>query len=207
MMNDYSSIFAVMGAFIFIAIIIGIILYVFMALGMQSMATKLKIENPWLAWIPIVNIYLIGRIAGDQVTIFNKTIQKLGLVLLIGCICAGVISAIPIIGFIACIAYAIIYFVALYKIYRIFAENNAVLFCILSIVLSVTAPFCVYFASKNEPNLTIFNEGKISGFSEAPATAQSVIPEPTPEPTPDPTPEPTPEPVSPAIPSDEKIEE
>lgn len=195
MMNDYSSIFAVMGAFISIAIILGIILYVFMAIGMQSMATKLKIENPWLAWIPIANIYLVGRVAGDQVTIFNKTIQKLGSVLLIGCICACVISAIPIIGFIASIAFAIIYFVALYKIYRIFAENNAVLFCILSIVLSVTAPFLIYFASKNEPNLTIFNEGKASEFSEAPTTAQSVIPEPTPDP------------VSSATPSDEQTEE
>ncbi|HVI41034.1 MAG TPA: hypothetical protein VM577_10260 [Anaerovoracaceae bacterium] len=176
-------------------VIIGIILYVFMALGMQAMATKLKIENPWLAWIPIANVYLMGRIAGDQVKIFNKNIPKLGLVLLIGGICIGILTVVPVINLLACIAYAVIYCVALYKIYRIFAENNAVLYTILSIVIDVTAPFFIYFASKNEPNPAIFNEGKTSGFSEAPSAAQSVIPEPTPNPVPSETP------------SEEKIEE
>ena len=191
MMNDSSNVFAVLGVFIFVFVIIGIILYVFMALGMQAMATKLKIENPWLAWIPIANVYLMGRIAGDQVKIFNKNIPKLGLVLLIGGICIGVLTVVPVINLLAGIAYAVIYCVTLYKIYRIFAENNAVLYTILSIVIDVTAPFFIYFASKNAPNLAIFNEGETSGFSEA----QSVIPEPTSDPVP------------PETPSEEKTEE
>jgi len=184
MLNDSSSVLAVLGAFIFVFIILGIILYVFMALGMQAMAMKLKIENPWLAWIPIANVYLMGRIAGDQVKIFNKNIPKLGLVLLIGGICICVLLVVPVINLLACIAYAVIYYIALYKIYRIFAENNAVLYTILSIVIDVTAPFFIYFASKNEPNLAIFNEGKTSGFSGAPSPAQPVNPEPTPNPVP-----------------------
>jgi hypothetical protein len=164
MMND-SGFFAILGGFMFVLVILVIILYVFMALGMQSMAKKLQIENPWLAWIPIANIYLMGKIAGDQVTIFNKVIPKLGLVLLIGGIGVCVIYIIPIINLIAAIAYAVIYIVTLYKIYRIFSEDNAVLYTILSIVIDVTAPFFIYFASKNQPNLAIFNEGKASGFS------------------------------------------
>ncbi len=182
---DYdSSVFAILGGFIFVLAIVGIILYVFMALGMQSMATKLRIENPWLAWIPVGNLYLMGRIAGDRVTIFNKDIEKLGFVLLIGGICMGVISSIPVIGFLACIAYAVIYCVALYKVYRIFAEDSAMMYCILSIVINVTAPFFIFFASKNEPNLAIFNEGPSGGVKEAPVASTPIITEPiyTPEP-------------------------
>ncbi len=164
MMNDLSAL-AMLGGLIFVIVIIVIILYVFMALGMQSMAKKLQIENPWLAWIPIANIYLMGKIAGDQVTIFNKVIPKLGLVLLVGGIGVYIITFIPFINIIAVIVYAVIYIVALYKIYRIFSEDNAVIYTVLSVIIDVTAPFFIYFASKNQPNLAIFNEGKTSGFS------------------------------------------
>lgn len=199
--SNYSSLFAIFGGFMFILVILGIVLYVIMALGLQSMAKKLNIENPWLAWIPIANVYLIGRIAGDQITVFNKDIPKLGLVLVIGAIGVSVISAIPVIGFLACIAYLVIYVVTLYKIFRIFAESNAVLYCILSIVINVTAPFLILAASKNEPNLAIFNEGKATGYSGSAAPARPIITEPTTyERTPEPAVEPVVEPAVEAAP-------
>ena len=37
--------------------------YVYCALAMQTIAQKTHTENPWLAWIPIVNIVLILNIA------------------------------------------------------------------------------------------------------------------------------------------------
>lgn len=167
-----SSVIAFIGGFIFVLMILVIVLYVLAALGMQAMARKLGIENPWIAWIPVVNVYTLGKIAGDQVTIFNKVISKLGVVLLVGGICIGIISFIPIIGLLAGIAYAVIYFVALYKVYRIFAENSATLYLVFSIIISVTAPFFIYFASKNAPNLAIFHEGNSNGFGEAPAAGK-----------------------------------
>ena len=137
-----------------------------------------------------------GRIAGDQVTIFNKDIPKLGLVLLIGALVTCFLSWIPVIGFLICIAFAVIYCVALYKIYRIFTESNAVMFCVFSILINVTAPFFLFSASKNTPNLAIFNEGKTSGYGAsttsytAPPTQPiivDVVSEPVVEPVAEPT--------------------
>jgi hypothetical protein len=162
-MDIDSSVFAILGGFIFVIAIIGIILYVIMALGMQTMAKKLGIENPWIAWIPIVSVYTLGKIAGDQITIFNKVISRLGLILVIGGICTAVIGFIPYLNFLVGIAYAIIYYVALYKVYRIFVEDSATLYLVFSIIINVTAPFFIFFASKRKPNLAIFNEGKIGG--------------------------------------------
>jgi|GEM_PF-1574173 hypothetical protein len=178
MNNDYSSIFALLGGFIVVLLIIVVIMYILTALGMQAMAKKLNIENSWLAWIPVANAYLMGKIAGDRIKIFDKDIQKLGMVLLIGAICVGVLSFIPVIGTLLAIAYAVLYFVALYKIFKIFSENNAALFCVLSIVINVTEPFFIYFSSKNQPNLAIFNEGNSDGFKETPVPVQPVITEP-----------------------------
>jgi hypothetical protein len=38
-------------------------MYVYMALAIQTIAQKTNTENPWLAWIPIVNIILLLNIA------------------------------------------------------------------------------------------------------------------------------------------------
>ena len=39
-------------------------LYIFSSLALMSIAQKTKTKDPWLAWIPIANIYLMTQIAG-----------------------------------------------------------------------------------------------------------------------------------------------
>jgi hypothetical protein len=50
------------GIFLFVLIFCGV-LYVYFALAIQTIAQKTNTENPWLAWIPIVNIILLLNIA------------------------------------------------------------------------------------------------------------------------------------------------
>jgi hypothetical protein len=53
---------AVAGMFSFFFVII-VVLYVYLALALQTIATKTNTENPWLAWIPIANLFLMLNIA------------------------------------------------------------------------------------------------------------------------------------------------
>ena len=48
-----------MGVFFLIALAF----YVYMALALMTIAKKTNTENAWLAWIPIVNIFLMLNIA------------------------------------------------------------------------------------------------------------------------------------------------
>ena len=57
-----AAIAAASGMFIFILLFVAAI-YVYMALAIQTIAQKTNTENPWLAWIPIVNIVLLLNIA------------------------------------------------------------------------------------------------------------------------------------------------
>ena len=41
-----------------------VVAYVYIALCLQRMAQKTNTENTWMAWIPILNIYLLVTIAG-----------------------------------------------------------------------------------------------------------------------------------------------
>jgi hypothetical protein len=51
-------------AFLVVAIIIGIAIYVYTALALYTIAKKLGHKNPWLAWIPIANVALMFQLGG-----------------------------------------------------------------------------------------------------------------------------------------------
>jgi hypothetical protein len=52
-----------MGAFLLIFCIFFLVFYVYHALALQTIATKTNTENPWFAWIPILNLILMLNIA------------------------------------------------------------------------------------------------------------------------------------------------
>ena len=45
-------------------LVVGVALYVYFALALQAIAKKTNTPNPWLAWIPVANVYLMTQIAG-----------------------------------------------------------------------------------------------------------------------------------------------
>jgi len=54
---------AILGGFMFIFLIFCLVMYVYVALALQTIAQKTDTENAWLAWIPIANIVLMLNIA------------------------------------------------------------------------------------------------------------------------------------------------
>jgi hypothetical protein len=52
-----------LGGFLVIFFIFILVMYVYHALALQTIATKTNTENPWFAWIPILNIILMLNIA------------------------------------------------------------------------------------------------------------------------------------------------
>jgi hypothetical protein len=55
--------FLVFGGILFIALAIGIAVYLYVAFALMTLAKKMKIERPWLAFIPVANLYLMSRMA------------------------------------------------------------------------------------------------------------------------------------------------
>ena len=47
--------------FIVVFVIIGVALYIFLAFSLFKLAQKRGLDMPWLAWIPIAQFYLIGK--------------------------------------------------------------------------------------------------------------------------------------------------
>lgn len=58
---------AFLGAFFMVYLVFIGVLYVYLALTLQTIARKTNTENGWLAWIPIVNVVLMCNIAKKPV--------------------------------------------------------------------------------------------------------------------------------------------
>ncbi len=54
---------ALAGGIMLFAVLVGLVVYVYMALALQTIAKKTNTENAWLAWIPIANMILMLNVA------------------------------------------------------------------------------------------------------------------------------------------------
>ncbi len=55
--------FAAFGAVMLVFLLFGLAIYIYMSLALQTIAKKTNTPNGWLAWIPIVNVFLMLNIA------------------------------------------------------------------------------------------------------------------------------------------------
>lgn len=151
-MNGYEALFgmlAVFGAFIGLFLIIGIAFYVLMSLGLMKLADNKGIENSWLAWIPIANMYILGLIIKD-LNVFGIEIPRIELVLSIGGIAVGIVGAIPVIGQLIAIAFAIVSIAALYKLFKMYRPESATLFTVIGCLLGL-APIFIFIIRNDSP--------------------------------------------------------
>lgn len=55
--------FLVFGGVLLAALIIGLLIYLYVSFALMTLAKKMKIERPWLAFVPVANLYLMSKMA------------------------------------------------------------------------------------------------------------------------------------------------
>ncbi|MBZ4669212.1 MAG: hypothetical protein PWP07_1060 [Epulopiscium sp.] len=60
-------------AFVLVFAVIFIVLYVLKSIGLFGMAKKAGIENSWLAWIPVADMYIMGKLVGKIKLFIRKS--------------------------------------------------------------------------------------------------------------------------------------
>lgn len=165
--------------------LVGIAMYVLSAMGLYTIARRRGLNHPWLAWIPVVSVWILGSLSDQYRYVVrgeNKSKRKVLLtlnivtaVLSVAVIVCAVVMAVkaivvtangiyseeavlqailgPLVGVVGmclpmigvAIAYAVVYYMALYDVYKSLDPSNCVLFLVLSIVFNVTEPFFLFF--------------------------------------------------------------
>ena len=149
--------------------------YVLTGLALYTLAQRRGIRNGWLAWIPVLNCWLIGSLSDQYRYVVRGEIRSKRKILLVLSIvlfgliiamtsCAiaaavnlalgfrgemmGIVVAVVAMGLALAavsILNAVIYFIALSDIYRSMDPENASLFLVLSILFNVTEAFFLFF--------------------------------------------------------------
>ena len=154
---------------ILVCILLGVPGYVLTGVSLYSIAKRRGIDRPWQAWVPGMNLYILGCISDQyQAIVKGKQKDKRSILLLLILVelvafCAiyiGAFSAVNnntllfLLTFIpawcAMAALVVISFVALYDVYVSCDPQNAVLFLVLSIVFSVTQPVFLFVCRKKD---------------------------------------------------------
>lgn len=139
-----TGLFALLGGLIFIFAIIGIVMYVIMGLGLMTMAKNKGIENAWLAFVPVGNMWILGQII-ETIEVFDKKFENAPLILAIGCFA----SVVPVIGGLLAFVFMILVYICIYKLYKMYAPENATMYLVLSIVFAGIAMPIIFFKLKD----------------------------------------------------------
>lgn len=163
-----------------IMLIIAAVIYVFKSIGLYTIAKRRGINNPWLAWVPIGQEWILGSIA-DQYQYVSKgkikNKRKIMLFLSLSIIAVNVIMRVAsavmlflatpytssavmlstmvtilfsLVNFALALALLVFCCLALYELYSSCCPENNVLFLVLGIIFTIAVPFFIFFSRKKD---------------------------------------------------------
>ena len=152
----------------------GLAVYVLTALALQTMAKRRGIACPWLAWIPVANLWLVGSLSDQYRYLTQGQVRYRRVVLLVLKVCATVLrwgmigaaiwmfaSNLSVAGMLTTlcvavlccgisIAQTVLYLMALYDVYSSCDPRNAAMYLILGIFFSFLKPIFLFLSRNQE---------------------------------------------------------
>ena len=75
-MEEFAQIMIFYAVYMLVFSLISLVMYVLQSLGMYPIAKRRGINNPWLAWIPLGSMWILGSIADDYQLKANNAIKS-----------------------------------------------------------------------------------------------------------------------------------
>ncbi len=137
-----------MAVIMIIALIMALASYIVNGLFLMGIAKEHNIENPWMAWVPVLNSYYFGKVAGsitnDNNYVKNYLISFIAYIVLVTITGATESAILGLLMGIAAIAFIVFYFIGLNKIYKVYVPQSATVFTVLSIITIVQFVLMIY---------------------------------------------------------------
>lgn len=156
-MEFFESLIEILFVILIILAVFFLILHIFSAIGLMGLCKQTQLKNKILAWVPLLNVYLVGKIG------INKMAGMLMIILLFvggGAVEVNGKSILtylmlpPFFSVIAGIAFFILYHVALYKLYYRFSDKAVIMIILTILSMDLLAPIFL-FAIRRNPDLSV----------------------------------------------------
>lgn len=166
--------------FYFIMMALSVAAYVFQSLSLYTIAKRRGIHNPWLSWLPVGNMWILGsisdqyqyvakgRVRNRRKLLMGLTIGMLGALVLMyssvfglalglagesGAIAGGSLILLVLMALALCVVavVAMVYqYISIYDLYASCEPSNAVLYLVLSIFFAVAMPIFFFICRKKD---------------------------------------------------------
>lgn len=193
----FFALFTVFAIFYLALLAVGVLSYIFQSIGLYTIAKRRGILSPWLAWLPIGNIWIMGSIsdqyqyvAKGRVKNRRKVLMGLTIAMLVFCVfmpifaiiiaaaaaSSGGVAALTAIVIlvilylsliVAAIIAAVFQYIALYDIYNSCDPNNGAIYLVLSILFGITQPFFLFACRKKDCGMPPRKETKVEVLAPA----------------------------------------
>ena len=153
-----------------------IAVYVFTALSLYTIARRRGISAPWLAWVPVARLWVLGSLSDQYRYLTQGQIRHKRISLLVWTGASWVLTGGIVVGAIAAIAgasvgavltvlclalavvcaaivYVVLYFMALYDVYASCDPQNAALYLVLSIFFRFLVPVFLFISRDMEKGM------------------------------------------------------
>lgn len=127
-------------------------LFVIQALGLYGMAEKAGVTPRWVAFIPVVNAYIWGKII-KEIRVSDYVLTCPEIVLPIAPFIYGLLYQIPLLGPLLLLCLLALYATGYYYLYLLYRPDSAAVYTIISIVFPFVVPF-FFYSIRNEAPLT-----------------------------------------------------
>ncbi|WP_105619045.1 hypothetical protein [Vallitalea okinawensis] len=142
-------------------------LYIIKSIGLMQMAKDCGLANPWLAWIPIVDMYILGGILkrvdsnfvlrnmfnGSASFSMRLSLERPDLALLIIYLVFLGANWIPIFSSAVRFIAGILILLALYQLYQTLAPKNALIYTIVSAIFSPAIAVFIFILKNGFKNV------------------------------------------------------
>lgn len=147
---DYMFGYISMGTmlFMFILIIVAIVSYFLSSIALMKMAQTEGVSESWLAWIPVGNLYIVGKLI-KSLEFQGKTYNQAELILPSAVMASVVLGNIPLIGSIANILMGILTLSGFFMLYKRYAPEKAKKYMVISVLLPLLGSSLVLFRIKD----------------------------------------------------------
>lgn len=127
-----------------------ILAYIPFCIGLYNIAVRQEVRLPWLVFVPLVNLYLLGLFL-RKLTFRGTDIPAPQLVLPLAFVLLPVLNQVPVVGFLYSAAVYGLCVLAAYRLFWIYKRDSARLFTALSLI-PLIGSFLVLIVSRYEPD-------------------------------------------------------
>lgn len=140
--------------FMLLIFVILFTLYIFGSIGLMAIAKKLNITGGWMAWLPIFNFYLLGKVAFNKGAGWFLAISGLlsgnyNLTVNDEQVASSPILPAPLNSFLS-LAFVVFLFTSLYKVYNKFSDKAGIMTVTSVLTFGLLSPIYLFAIRNND---------------------------------------------------------